>query len=53
MITLIQQRIISVKIPELFHDGGQYHIETSPLICSSNQWIGFYMISASVMKELN
>ena len=28
-----------------------YHIETSPLICA-NQWTGFYMISASVMKEL-
>ena len=25
---------------------------TSPLICSANQWIGFYMISASVVKEL-
>ena len=29
---------------ELFHDGGRYHIETSPLICS---------LTASVMKELN
>ena len=28
-----------------FHDGGRYHIETSP-------WTGFYMITASVMKEL-
>ena len=36
-----------------FHDGGRYHIETSPLICSANQWTGFYMISASVMKGLN
>ena len=35
-----------------FHDGGRYHIETSPLICSANQWTGFYMITASVMKEL-
>ena len=25
---------------------------TSPLICSANQWTGFYMIAASVMKEL-
>ena len=33
------------KIPLLFHDGGRYHIETSPLI-------SFYMIPASVMKEL-
>ena len=37
---------------ELFHDGDRYHIETSPLICSANQWTGFYMITASVMKEL-
>ena len=36
---------------ELFHDGGRYHIETSPLICSANQWTGFYMITASIMKE--
>ena len=38
---------------ELFHDGDRYHIETSPLICSANQWTGFFMIMASVMKELN
>ena len=38
---------------EPFHDGGRYHIETSPLICFANQWTGFYMISASVMKGLN
>ena len=31
-----------------FHDGGRYHIETSPLICGAN----FYMITASVMKGL-
>ena len=37
----------------LTHDGGRYHIETSPLICSANQWTGFYMITASVMKGLN
>ena len=24
----------------------------STMICSANQWIGFYMITASVMKEL-
>ena len=37
---------------KLFHDGGHYHIETSPLICRANQWTGFSMITASVMKEL-
>ena len=30
-----------------------HHIETSPLICRTNQWTGFYMIGTSVMKELN
>ena len=28
----------------LIHDGGPYHIETSPLICSANQCTGFCMI---------
>ena len=36
-----------------FLDRGPYHIETSPLICKANQWTSFYMIVASVMKELN
>ena len=27
-------------------------METSTLICSANQWTGFYMISVFVMKEL-
>ena len=35
-----------------FLDGGRYHIETSPLICYANQWNGFCMITASVLKEL-
>ena len=26
---------------ELFHDGGHYFIETSPLICTTSQWTGF------------
>ena len=38
--------------PFRIHDGGRYHIETSPLICPANQSTGFYMITASVMKEL-
>ena len=37
---------------QLFHDGGPYHTETSLLICSANQWTGFYIIGTSVMKEL-
>ena len=35
-----------------FDGGGRYHIETSPMIWRVNQWTGFYMITASVMKEL-
>ena len=35
------------------HDGDRYHIETGPLICGANQWTGFYMIKASIMKGLN
>ena len=27
--------------------------ETRQLICGANQWTGFYMITPSVMKELN
>ena len=43
---------IKFFITNLFHNGGRYHIKTSPLICSAYQWTGFYMITASVMKEL-
>ena len=50
MVLDIDQLVICVK---LFHDGGPYHIEISPLICRANQWTGFYMIGTSVMKELN
>ena len=38
--------------PLTLHDGVRYHIETSPLICRTNQWTGFYMLTASDMKEL-
>ena len=41
------------EICQLFHDGGPYHIETSPLICSANQWTGFCMKGTSIMKQLN
>ena len=34
------------------HDGGPYHIETSPSICRANQRTCAYMIGTSVMKEL-
>ena len=35
-----------------FMMGDRYHIETSPMICAAHQWTGFYVITASVMKEL-
>ena len=34
------------------HGGGPYHVETSPWTCSGNQWIGFYLIGTSIMKDL-
>ena len=37
-------------ILQLFHDGGSYHIETSPLICGANQSTGFYMITKLKIK---
>ena len=36
----------------LSHNRGPYHIETSLLICRTNEWTGFYMIATSVIKEL-
>ena len=30
-----------------------YQVEASLLICRASQWTGFYVIGASVMKELN
>ena len=37
---------------KLAHDGGPYHVETSPLFCRANQRTGFYMTGTFVMKEL-
>ena len=36
-----------------FRDEGPYHIETSQLICSANQWTGSYMIGTAVIQECN
>ena len=36
---------------KLFHYEGSYHIETSPLICSANQWTNFNVTRTSTMKE--
>ena len=35
-----------------FNEGEPYYPETSPLICSANQWTGFYMIGTFVIKDL-
>ena len=43
---------LSINFTQLFRGGGRYHIEISPLVCSTNQCTGFYVITASVMKEL-
>ena len=40
------------KLNKLFHDVDPYHTETNPLIYRENQWIGFYMIGTSFIKEL-
>ena len=37
----------------LYREGGPYHIETSPLICSANKRTGFYMIVTSITEELS
>ena len=42
---------IVLKLFEVFHDEGPYHIETSPLTSSTNKWTDFYLITTSVMKE--
>ena len=39
------------KISSVFNGVGPYHIETTPLIRSLNQWTVFY-IGTSFMKEL-
>ena len=38
---------------ELFHEGGHFHIQTSPLIYSANQWTGSYMVGTAVIKVLS
>ena len=39
--------------PFNFHEGGPYQIETSPLVCSKNQWTGFYMTETSTVTVLS
>ena len=48
--TQIHSDIFEKVLSKLFHDRGSYQIETSPLICSANQWTGFYMMGPYVIK---
>ena len=32
--------------------GGPHHKETSSLVCSANQWTGFYIKGTTLMKEV-
>ena len=47
-----KRSVVGPILFNFFHDGGRYHIETIPLICSANQWTGFYVITASAVREL-
>ena len=48
----VGNRFSEAFIKVAHHEGGPYHIETSPLICSANQWTGVYMIGTSLMQKL-
>ena len=37
---------------KIFHNGGPYSIDTSPLISRANQWLCFFKIKTYFMKEL-
>ena len=38
---VMQHHVQIASMTSLFHDGGRYHIQTSPFNCSVNQWTGF------------
>ena len=52
-VSFVKHKQIKISIHYLFHDGGLYRIETSPLIGKASQLNSFYMIGTSVMKGLN
>ena len=46
--------VITVKFPNLLKRNSYYWLLVKlVLVCSANQWTGFYMITASVLKELS
>ena len=48
MFDMVLNMLLASAFTYLFHEGGPYHIETSPLICRAIS----YIIGTSVMKEL-
>ena len=55
LLLIVRARVWNSILAPFFNSfmtDSRYCIETSPLICSANQWTSFYMITASVMKEL-
>ena len=47
IVIILKKRLFTY----LFHDGGSYHIETSPLIRSPNQWTSVYMAGRELRHE--
>ena len=37
---------------DFIYKPSRFHIETSPMVCSANQWTGFYMITARFLYEI-
>ena len=47
----IYQKLKRVWKELTLYDGGPYHLETSPLICSVNQWTGFFLCDRDLRHE--
>ena len=43
---------ICARLDQPFNDQCSHHIETSQMICSANQLVGFYMIETLIVKGL-
>ena len=52
VIVFLFLKLIKNMLVQHFHDRGLNHKETSPLICSANEWTGFYVIGTPTMNEL-
>ena len=51
-MTVVSTLKPNIELYSLIIAGGYYYIETSSLVCSANQWTGFYMTGTPVMNEL-